>query len=79
MSWVNELWICDTKVYWLVKTFFNGSKGQTVWPLEQLTSKSSCTRYLKNYLSDFYEIWCAYATSHGEYLYSFWGSGNVTY
>ena len=53
------------------------SKGQTVWPLEQLTSKSSCTRYLKNYLSDFYEIWCAYATSHGEYLYSFWGSGNV--
>ena len=53
------------------------SKGQTVWPLEQLTSKSSSTRYLKNYLTDFYEIWCAYANSHGEYLYSFWGSGNV--
>ena len=72
---VNEIWICDRKVQWLVKTFFKMSKSQTVWPLGQLTSKSSCTRYLKNAFTDFNEIQYVYSDMHGEYLYSFWGLG----
>ena len=68
---VNELSICCRKVQWLVKTFFRGSKGQTVWPLERLTSKSSSMRYLNNYLSDFYENQYANSNRHGENLYNF--------
>ena len=53
------------------ENFFSGSKGQRVWPLEQLTSKSSSTRYLNNHLSDFYENLYAHSNRHEEYLYSF--------
>ena len=62
-----------------MKTFFKRSKSQMVWPLEQLTSKSSFSRYLKNGSMDFHEIWNVYSNKHDEYLYSFGGLGNVNF
>ena len=47
----------------LWKLFLN---GQMVWRLEQLTSKSSSARYLKNAWTDFNEI--KYVCSKGSFI-----------
>ena len=55
-----------------MKTVFKRSKGQTMVPLERLTSKSISLRYLKKYLFDLHEIWYTYSSMYKAGLYGFW-------
>ena len=54
------------------ETFFKRSNGMAVMA-NFITSKSSCTRFLKNSPTEFHEIWYVSSNGHGEYLYIFLG------